>query len=68
MKTTHILVKRAFYLNGKPTEVDKVIEVNSLFANELVAAGKAEVTNPPAAPEKPKAPESKAAEPQKGAK
>jgi hypothetical protein len=71
MKTQQVRVDRAFYLDGKPTKVGEEIEVPYLLAVELRACNKATFIEPkaPAAEVKAaKAPEPKAAEPQKGAK
>lgn len=71
MKTQWIKVERAFYLDQKPTKVGDEIEVPYLLAVELRATNKASFIEPkaPAAEVKAaKAPETKAAEPQKGAK
>lgn len=71
MKTQLIRVERSFYLDGKPTKVGEEIEVAYVLAQELRTVNKASFVEPKApAPEvkAAKAPEPKAAEPQKGAK
>jgi hypothetical protein len=69
MKTEFVKVLRPFVLDSKPTKVGDVIEVPSLLAVELRTAKKAEKTDPPVrAPRVESAPESKAAQPQKGVK
>lgn len=47
MQTKHVRVVRAFFYNGKPTVVDSVVELPSVFAAEMVAAKKAEWSDPP---------------------
>ena len=49
-ETLKVKVLRAFYFNGEPIPVSTELKLPRLFAREMVAAGKAEIMEPAAAP------------------
>ena len=48
MKTKQVRVLRAFYFNSAPTKVGDIVEYSQPFAQELIAANKAEAYEKPA--------------------